>query len=177
MTITTRGDGMLSAVVREPTQEVVTAFWASPILVAIGGPDHASELADTAGWLARRSDSMVVVYTVAEVESTDSSSGPTEGPLWAALDRALSTLDEYRIPYRVSVDDRPVSSVEPDRIRELAWAIWTSARQCRARSVVVGAYDGIEPGLQVHRQVAAAGAIPVVTVPLSSSSPTLLSPR
>jgi len=162
---------MLTAVARESTHGVGTTFRALPIMVAIGGLEHASELADAAARLACRSDSMVLVHTVTEAESTDSSTGRTAGRSWAtALDRAVSTLHEYRVPYRVSVDDRPVSSVEPDRARELAWAIWTRARQCRAQSVVVGACRGIEPGQQVHTHVAAAGAIPVLAVPLPSTS-------
>lgn len=158
---------MLTAVAREPTHEALTTFWASPILVGIGGPDHAIELAASAARLASRSESMVVVFTVSGAERVDASTFPTGRPAWAtALDRAVSTLDDYQIPYRVAVDDRLVSSVEPDRTRELAWAIWAQSRDCRAQAVVVGAHGGLEPGLQVHRHLAAAGRIPVVTVSL-----------
>lgn len=155
---------MLAELSKNPTPETLTTFWGSPVLVAIGGPRHAAELAASAAQLASPTDSMVIVYTVAAGEPASDETESTSRSSWVdPVLRATAALDAYRMPYRVIIDDRPMSSAEPDRTRELAWAIWDQARSCRSQCVVVGRHDGVQPGVQVHRHVAAAGRIPVVT--------------
>lgn len=158
---------MLVELSKNPTLETLTTFWRSPVLVAIGGAHHAAELAASAAWLASSADSMVIVYAVAagEPAGEEAESASRSSSVNAVL-RATATLDTYRMPYRVIVDDRPISSAAPDRARELGWAIWDQARSCRSQCVVVGQNDGVEPGVQVHRHVAAAGNMPVVTLRL-----------
>lgn len=158
---------MLAELHKNLTPETLTTFWDSPVLVAVGGSRHAAALAASAAQLASPTGSMVIVYTVAGGEPANSVADSTSRSSWVdPVLRATSTLDAHRMPYRVIVDDRLVSSSEPDRTRELAWAIRDQARSCRSQCVVVGRHDGAEPGLQVHRHVAAAGKIPVVTLRL-----------
>jgi hypothetical protein len=158
---------MLAELCKNPTSETLTTFWGSPVLVAVGGARHAAELAASAAQLASPTDSMVIVYTIAAGEPASDEAESTTRSSWVdPVLRATAMLDAYRMPYRVIIDDRPISSAEPDRTREVGWAIWDQARSCRSQCVVVGRHDGVEPGVQVHRHVAAAGKTPVVTVRL-----------
>lgn len=142
------------------------ALWGQPTLVAVGDPQHSAGLGRLAAQVADRVNGMVIIFTIAD-------EGPAshDDPWLQAVDLASRAVDRYRVPYRIDVDRHSLSPGGVERARELAWYISDRARRWGAQLIVVGAPDGADARIEIHRHIAGASRTPVLPVPLPALDP------